>query len=324
MSDMNFKNFNHTEQTSELPFRYNISSRQLDIPFLGLNVVLGTTGTLVNGFVLYILVSMSSKGKSLFIVSQLICDLAASIFIIITYSWKMAQVKLFGTTHKILCLLIGSEACMWVCLNSSVTNLVFVSIERFVLVKFPLWHRNHQREWMWIAWACIVFLWIDSFLRNIPTTWVSTDFSGHNCGAFLKWPSQRDGDAFTIYYTLVVYVIPVIIFIFSYANIINIIRKNVKVEPGQTDVKDAKDDKYQMTILKAMIFITLTFVILWFPVSIYFILLNIGCCSGISIDTKEWHIFLFFGMSTCCINPFIYGFKSGSIKMFYKSFKKWT
>ena len=147
------------------------SASQTNTVFQCIVLVMGMIGATANGFVIIILVRSESgkkKAASSFIINQLALDLFSCVSLILTYIWKLAQVKLTGVWNFILCLTIGSEDILWMGINGSITNLVFITLERYAKIVFPMWHRNYYRNWM--TYICIGLAWLNGFLTNFPTT----------------------------------------------------------------------------------------------------------------------------------------------------------
>ena len=74
-------------------------------------LVTGVIGTFANGLVMKSMLSKKSKTKSVnaFVINQLALDLFASLSVILVYSWKLSNIKLYGTLNVVTCILIGSE-----------------------------------------------------------------------------------------------------------------------------------------------------------------------------------------------------------------------
>ena len=131
--------------------------------------VMGMIGATANGFVIIILVRSESgkkKTTSSFIINQLALDLFSCVSLILTYIWKLAQVQLTGVWNFILCLTIGSEDILWMGINGSITNLVFITLERYAKIVFPMWHRNYYRNWM--TYICIGLAWLKRISHEFP------------------------------------------------------------------------------------------------------------------------------------------------------------
>ena len=293
---------------------------QTNTVFQCIVLVMGMIGASANGFVIIILVRSElgkKKATSSFIINQLALDLFSCVSLILTYIWKLAQVKLTGVWNFILCLTIGSEDILWVGINGSITNLVFITLERYAKIVFQMWHRNYYRNWM--TYICIGLAWLNGFLTNFPTTWISTDFP--NCQAYIQWPNQSDGEAFGIYFFMITEFIPLLVFIICYWHILLVIRKSGKmfnnhdkntVTVGPSN--QGKPNRGELSIIKTMVIITVLFAVCWTPNDVYFLLVNINCCPGFGITTNVWYGTLFLGFLTICIHPFIYGTKSEAVK----------
>ena len=206
-------------------------------------VIVGIIGALANGLVIWVMTRSNNNNKerrasSVLILHQLVLDFSSCILLIVTYLWKLTNAKLRGSLNVILCFFIGSENLQWTCLNSSITNLVFIALERYVKIVHPILHRNFYKSWM--TRVSIAFTWAVGILTNFPTTWLSTDFTDGNCGAYTIW-SNQDALGYGIFYLLVSYVLPMMIFIYCYLHIWLVIHRRGRigvVEPRMPAVVD--------------------------------------------------------------------------------------
>ena len=143
-------------------------------------VIIGIIGVLANGLVIWVHFrskpEKNRKSSNSLMLNQLFLDFCSCFFLIVTYVWKLANVKMEGILNVVLCFLIGSENLQWTCLDSSTTNLVFIALERYVKIVHPIWQRNCFRKWTMMTYISIVISWITGILINFPSTWISTDF----------------------------------------------------------------------------------------------------------------------------------------------------
>ena len=195
-------------------------------------VIIGIIGVLANGLVIWVHYRSRSedtrRASNSLMLNQLFSDLCSCVFLIVTYVWKLTNVKLEGISNVVLCFFIGSKNLQWTCINSSITNLTFIALERYVKIVHPIWQRNCFRKWITMTYVSIVISWIVGILTNFPSTWISTDFSDGNCEAYVIW-SYQDAVWYGIFYVLVSYILPIIILILCYSHIWLAIRGRTKV-----------------------------------------------------------------------------------------------
>ena len=136
----------------------------------------GSVGILANAVVLFVLVKSKkphgSSAVSIFIINQVSLDLLACSLVILGICIKQTGVRFYS---KLLCIFIGGGVSNTAALNASIMNLVILTLERYVKIVHPIYHRNHYRRWM--AYVAVMLCLIDGL-----TTCVVSDFViGSNC-----------------------------------------------------------------------------------------------------------------------------------------------
>ena len=281
-------------------------------------ILMGCIGTLANGLVVHVLSRSDQQKKSvhIFIINQLALDLFSSVAVILTYIWKLADVRLYGTLNFVLCLIIGSEDVLWIGLNGSIINMTFMTIERYIKIVFPIFHRNHYNKW--ITYFLMALAWATGFLMNFPAVYTTTDFSNGNCLAYTIYPSVEFGVFVGMYFLFFEYIIPILTFLICYGHIIVVIRRSGKQlsqhQNGDNTVQ-SKTNKNEKSIVKIMVTVSLMFSICWTPANVYLQIVTSDCC-GFSLNDTAWYVSMILGFLNICLQPFIYvyGLKSDAIK----------
>ena len=180
----------------------------------------------LNGFVIAILLSQLRKKTKLttsnkFTINQLVLDLYSCMAAILVYGWKMMNTRTDRKWNYITCVLIGSESILWAGVNGSITNLVFITLERYVKIVHSMAHKRYYRNW--ITSVCIALSWLNGMLCSVPATLVTvsySDFPKGVCEALIVWPHPYDGQIFGCYTIVSFYFTPLLVFIVCYSRII--------------------------------------------------------------------------------------------------------
>jgi hypothetical protein len=136
---------------------------------------MGVIGCLANVTVLCVLLSSKkARGETvnMFILNQTVLDMLACFLMIV-----ITSVGLSGVTeyNLILCILIGGGATTSSAINASAWSLIVITVERYVKVVHPVYHRTHYRRWM--TYAAMPLCWLLGM-----TTCAQADFViGRNC-----------------------------------------------------------------------------------------------------------------------------------------------
>src|SRR6218665_439745 len=109
----------------------------------------GVIGMVANAAVLWALVSSRRKGNTnALIVNQTVADLYSCTFLIISHSLKIPKIYLTGVWGSLLCTFIRIDSLVWVGLIASITSLVILTLERYIKIVHPVFHRKQFRPWI--------------------------------------------------------------------------------------------------------------------------------------------------------------------------------
>ena len=228
-------------------------------------IVVGIVGAIANGVVMLIFLTQTKKTKlttsSKFVINHLCLDLFSCLSVVITYGWKIANRKLETNWNYWTCYLIGSETLLWCGVNSSVTNLVVLTLERYSKIVHTSMHQTYYRNWM--TYVLLASSWFLGFLVVAPTNFVS--FSYHRdgfavtCDGFANWTNVYVGLFFGIFVFFFNYANPMLVFIVCYWRIILAIRKSATFFSRSNSGVNQMHHRNEVALVKTMIIITTLF-----------------------------------------------------------------
>lgn len=133
-------------------------------------------GSLANATVLCVLLSSkSTRGgtANLFIINQTILDMLGCILMVIFAILGLSTGV--NNLSPIVCLLFGGGFMTSSCVNASAMSLFVITVERYMKIVRPVYHRNHYRRWM--THVAIPLCWILGFSNGIVADFIT----GRNC-----------------------------------------------------------------------------------------------------------------------------------------------
>jgi len=223
----------------------------------GSNVMIGSVGTLANGFVLLaLLCARQSRRKNInvFIINQTFLDLLSCLFLIFTI-----VVNDFETTSIavkwIICLLFKTKTIVAVVSYSSIFGLVVITVERYVKVVHPVAHRNHYRRWM--TYAGVILPWVDGVCCYLIPAWATASMVDGKCLTF-QWPTPAMFTAYTLTMFLLHYVLPPAVFFFAYYRIVGNICHLLAVRVRLLRITSSNNQLTSLTTLTVLRQVTTT------------------------------------------------------------------
>lgn len=180
--------------------------------------MLAIIGIVGNGLVLYIFykVPQLRVTTNVFIGNQSLLDLCASCLRILTFVPEEPNLIGLDQKNRILagfvCRLWFSEYLYWAVTKASTVNLIFLTVERYVAVVFPLTYRRNARPR--VAIILSLFAWIIGALIEIYFPIIHRVFEDGDCSS-RAFKSTKPAIAFMELLTTLIVPLSVIIFVYT-------------------------------------------------------------------------------------------------------------
>ena len=295
------------------------SGNSAHVLFRSMVVFIGIVGTFANALVLYAMLKSKQVTKNsvnILFVNQMSLDLFSCFWLIISYSVKLANVALVGSTGYWLCIFINSDNIVYFGLIGSSANLASIAIERYLKIVHPIWHKNHFKRWM--TRAAVVIPWVYGVVANQPVTSATTILIEGRCIWGAVWISTTAMIVYGLWFFMSYFVVVLLSFVFSYGSIVFAVRRQSKIVTSQkvsnqmANAGSAQSHRIQMNTIKTMVIVSVLFVISWLPCNVYLLLFQLNL--DIEFNNNIYYGLLFLAFLNVCLNPFIYAAKYELVK----------
>ncbi|ELU15195.1 hypothetical protein CAPTEDRAFT_187177 [Capitella teleta] len=141
--------------------------------FTVITLLIGLIGVCGNGVVLSVIYRSRKTKKSrlhnAFVVNQTALDLVSSVFLAMTFIYKMAPTAhMEGSPGLVLCICLEGEGLLWIFLSASAFSLMSLTFERYIKIVFPIRHHNSftdAKKAVLLAMSWLVpFFWLLAFI----------------------------------------------------------------------------------------------------------------------------------------------------------------
>jgi len=284
-------------------------------------ITIGIFGTAANALILYALIAEHAQNTkkraiNLLIINQNLLDMSSCILVVISYSIRLRP-YVGGVLGYIICTIFYSECAVHSTLNASVINLISLTIERYLKVVHPFWSKKNLKRWM--IHAAMVFAWIGGILFVMPTAFTTTILVDGMCLSFYVWQSPAASMVYSAAVCIIFFFIPLVTFIYCYGRIVIVMKRQMRVMAGhnvegsaQMSASQMQSKRIKWNIIKTMIIVSITFIICWFPISIYFMIVDVSAPTGGLFVGYFFAVFMAY--LNVCMNPFIYALKHDGVK----------
>ena len=293
-----------------------------------LYITIGVIGVVGNLLVILVFIKMKFAKKgitNIFIINQSIIDFTTALFLILTTVIHRRNGYLEGVVDDLYCRLWLGKIPIWSCIMSSSYNLVFLTVERYLEVVHPIWHKvNYSTS---KAGICIGIAWFIGPAFNIAYSIPSSKILHGNCILLSFWPSQTAQKVAGFAAVILQYFIPIICMGYCYGTMAYVIHKktrSIQPAPSTTNAnasnsqqqQDAgsKSREHKMTrakknILKAMAIVSLAFTLCYSCNQWFFLLFNLDVLNFNHFQGVFYHFSVVAMFFNCSVNPLIYTVK---------------
>jgi len=280
-------------------------------------ILMGVVGTAGNALILYALFASKQHKKHALIVNQNALDLFSSVFLVITYSVQITNIRLSGVLGYWLCIILLSENLIWSATNGSMVNLAIITIDRYLKVVRPVFSRKYVRPWM--IYSAMAGAWFVGFVFNTATVVFTSAVIDGDCHSYEIYNSLAESMFATLFYIVFFYVIILVIFIFCYSRILATIRRQARVmashsAAGPSNASQAQSHRIQSNVIKTMVLVSAFFAIAWLPYNTYSLLISTTLAPTLSFVDSAFYATTFIALLYTCTNPFIYATKFDPVR----------
>ena len=200
----------------------------VEIILLALQIVIGCIGVIANGIIVIIIVGFTSMHKQLgnvFVVNQNIIDCLSSLLLTCqTFSSFAMPILVEGQlVSEMYCRLWHSGWLHWSLFVSSTYNVVVLTIERYLKIVHPIFHKNSFT--LWKAKILLVIIWLFGFAFEAAVGLSSTTVRGSLCLIVAVWPNVIIQQMAGFFSVAVLYFLPTVVFIFCHTKMIRSLRR---------------------------------------------------------------------------------------------------
>lgn len=247
------------------------------------------------------------------IIDITVCLMGSLINIQPRYFWMTGN----KTIDLLICQVWHGQALYWGCVLLSVWNLVFVIIERFVMIEYPYKHRSIQPKHTYIAFPIMYFF---SVFFLIPA-YLQVRYDKEEGKCLYEYYFQTDFynkfmSDFVIFWFMMVYAIPITIFLVLYTKIILTLRKRQQSQVGELYQPSPILETANQQMTKMVVVVEVVFILCLSWDSWFYLLGDIG--TNYVFNSKYQVIGVFLATFNSVANPFIY---SATMSRFRKNLK---
>jgi len=272
--------------------------------------VIAVAGFLANAYVLLaMLLSKNSRSSNVnaFITHQTVLDLTSCIFLFIGI---MPLPKATNDSLALfMCWFFGTHTITIAAGNASTCGLMIITIERYVKIVHPVTYRNRYRPWM--TRAGIVIPWIFGICTQLVPTWATSIVVNGRCIWMPIGSNRIEQVTWSVASFLLLYVGPLVVFVFGYWKILVVIRRQRK-QVGQnrtqgtsnaTTAAEATRKRTEINVIKTVVLVSVNFALCFVCIRTYSILTSLRAVPSIG---ELYYLFSVFAYASRCLNPFTY------------------
>ena len=270
-------------------------------------------GLIGNFFVMFIIARsryLRQQLHNVLIFNQSVADSWCALFILLGV-FKKPDAKLYGLGGELICRIWLSNLFLWIGFVASLYNLVFLSIERYLEIVHPVWHRNFFDRNKLVM--IIAFVWLMGVVFQTAAYIPHSGLVQGTCYTMSFWVNY-DKQIYGVINFIHKNVIPLAIFAWCYIGMARSL--TVRVVPKSTVTVSSENNVYtraRRNIFKTLYHVIIVHVISWSINQILFLAYMFGYPLNFTSLLYQISVAMIY-MSTCA-NPIVYLLK-------YEKFRK--
>ena len=198
-----------------------------------IKVCIGVTGLVGNSLVVFVIYKYRKLFlylKTVYIINQSVLDgLTSAVLILTSLLRSDLMSRMDNVSAELFCRMWLSQIPLWGLITSSTYNLMAISVERYLAIAHPIWHKTSFTETKTRSSIVVIWLFGITYMTSfmVPTTGISHG----RCLRSYFWPSQEAARAVGVMQIFVNMIIPFVVHGVCYARILAALR--MRVSPNE-------------------------------------------------------------------------------------------
>jgi len=197
-------------------------------------LVIGVVGTAANALVMYALIAHNARETkkraiNLLIIHQNLLDLVCCVLLLTSVCIQIASSSIYltGVGGFLICVIFLYDTGTYCALYSSIINLLFVTMERYLKVVHPFWSKKNLKRWM--IYAAMAFAWAGGIASaSIPVALMSFRLEEGFC-SLATFEEELIYGSFNL---VIFFLCPLAIFVYCYGRMVVVMRRQMRALAG--------------------------------------------------------------------------------------------
>lgn len=299
---------------------------------LNVVIIIGCLGIVANLFAIVVICSyrkMRKRPVSQLIVSQSAVDLVTSVFLVVYHilfiQWHFKSPHT-GLAGQLYCKLWFNGIWHWGFMMSSTYNLLAVTLERYLMIVYPMYHKNAFTVKK--TTALIVITWFIGPVFKIAWAVPSSGIRDTFCLPYALWPSDLIASVYGITSVTVDFFLPTILLTYMYARMTLVLGRRANLgqvaplgEIGPLTAAQRNKARAQRNVVKTLVIVVACFILCSISNAVFYTIYNIW---EVEIATDLHFSTVVLVYINTCINPFVYIFQFKDFQAAMKSLFRCT
>ena len=211
--------------------------------FAAIKIFIGVTGLLGNLLVVVVVykyTKLFQQVNAVYIINQSFIDAVVSALLIaVSLDRQYPNLQQKGFKDELFCKLWRSQILLWGMMTSSTYNLMAISIDRYMAIVHPVWHKVSFTKAK--ANASIVFIWMFGVAFSASFVIPTSGLMNGRCIITHLWPSKEIAVFVGVLQVIVTMLLPILVHCNCYIRILTTLRKRV-IQVGPANLPDNEMD----------------------------------------------------------------------------------